>query len=111
MEVVRGSSFLFLVLLLGALVVSNVESKSCCPNTTGRNIYNACRLTGAPCPTCAKLSGCKIISGSTCPSDYPKFYCTLGCESSQCANTNGDAEAVRCKTACSDLCNNDVDDA
>nr|1ED0_A Chain A, VISCOTOXIN A3 [Viscum album]1OKH_A Chain A, VISCOTOXIN A3 [Viscum album]1OKH_B Chain B, VISCOTOXIN A3 [Viscum album]7PVB_A Chain A, Viscotoxin-A3 [Viscum album] len=46
--------------------------KSCCPNTTGRNIYNACRLTGAPRPTCAKLSGCKIISGSTCPSDYPK---------------------------------------
>nr|P08943.2 RecName: Full=Viscotoxin-B; AltName: Full=Viscotoxin-B2; Flags: Precursor [Viscum album] len=88
----------------------NVESKSCCPNTTGRNIYNTCRLGGGSRERCASLSGCKIISASTCPSDYPKFYCTLGCQSSKCAsittppNSEVDAEAVRCKAACSNLC-------
>nr|1JMN_A Chain A, viscotoxin A2 [Viscum album] len=46
--------------------------KSCCPNTTGRNIYNTCRFGGGSRQVCASLSGCKIISASTCPSDYPK---------------------------------------
>nr|AAB29761.1 thionin precursor {clone Thi1Va12} [Viscum album=mistletoe, Peptide, 114 aa] [Viscum album] len=114
MEAARASSMLLLVLLLGALLVSSVESKSCCRNTTGRNCYNACRVPGTPRPVCASLCDCKIISGSKCPADYPRFYCTLGCQSTQCANSNGDAEAVRCKTACSDLCgstDHDVDDA
>nr|P59358.1 RecName: Full=Ligatoxin-B [Phoradendron liga] len=44
--------------------------KSCCPSTTARNIYNTCRLTGASRSVCASLSGCKIISGSTCDSGW-----------------------------------------
>nr|7S7P_A Chain A, urthionin-Uf1a [Urtica ferox] len=41
--------------------------KSCCPSTTARNIYNTCRFGGGSRTLCAKLSGCKIVSGTTCP--------------------------------------------
>nr|P01539.1 RecName: Full=Phoratoxin [Phoradendron leucarpum subsp. tomentosum] len=44
--------------------------KSCCPTTTARNIYNTCRFGGGSRPVCAKLSGCKIISGTKCDSGW-----------------------------------------
>nr|P07504.1 RecName: Full=Thionin [Pyrularia pubera] len=47
--------------------------KSCCRNTWARNCYNVCRLPGTISrEICAKKCDCKIISGTTCPSDYPK---------------------------------------
>ncbi|KAK8451056.1 hypothetical protein SEVIR_6G140500v4 [Setaria viridis] len=70
----NGMKNLILAVLLLCLVIGQiqVEAKSCCPSITARNIYNACRITGTSRPTCAKLSGCKIISGDKCkpPNDH-----------------------------------------
>ncbi|KAL6555164.1 hypothetical protein OROGR_006422 [Orobanche gracilis] len=117
-----------LLMILG-LFVAQIEAKSCCANTTGRNCYNVCRLTGSPRPTCASLCGCIIISGNTCPSNYPRsnifensaagamvneYYCKLGCSSSVCetiSNMNSgegevnEASVKQCVNACSQLCN------
>ncbi|EOA24931.1 hypothetical protein CARUB_v10018222mg [Capsella rubella] len=117
--------------ILSALIMSlvmaqiHVEAKSCCPNTTARNCYNACRFPGAPRPVCASLCGCQIVGGSTCPSGYTQDilensgnavneYCKLGCASSVCGALttlhNSDASeivngaAVQCTKACSELC-------
>ncbi|KAL8509037.1 hypothetical protein ACS0TY_016289 [Phlomoides rotata] len=46
-------SALLVSLVLGQI---QVEATSCCPTTTARNIYNACRLTGGPRPVCAYIS-------------------------------------------------------
>nr|AAB29760.1 thionin precursor {clone Thi1Va1} [Viscum album=mistletoe, Peptide, 115 aa] [Viscum album] len=115
MEGARASSLL-LLLLLGALVVYDVESKICCRAPAGKKCYNLCTALLSS-ETCANTCYCKDVSGETCPADYPAFYCNLGCQSSLCAKSNGEAEAVRCMTACSDLCGSgitatqDVDDA
>ncbi|KAG8040797.1 hypothetical protein GUJ93_ZPchr0199g2827 [Zizania palustris] len=127
-----GKSLIVCVLVLGFVLgqIQLAEAKSCCPTTTARNIYNACRLTGASRPTCASLSGCKIIDGTKCPSDYPKFqlglipnfeksdlvdFCKLGCISSMCSKINtvvgseeGDVVVDRCSTACYRLCSKEA---
>ncbi|KAL6523497.1 hypothetical protein OROGR_017102 [Orobanche gracilis] len=115
-------------LLIVGLVVEQIEAKSCCANTTGRNCYNTCRLPGTPRPVCASLCGCIIISGKTCPANYPRsnifensgamvneYYCKLGCASSVCETISNNQmnsgegevnEAVEhCVNACSELCN------
>ena len=67
----NGMNLILAVLLL-CLVIGqiHVEAKSCCPSTTARNTYNACRFAGGSRPVCAKLSGCKIISGNKCKPPY-----------------------------------------
>ncbi|KAF4358599.1 thionin-like [Cannabis sativa] len=82
----EGKTMVIVSVLLVSLVLGQiqVEAKSCCPTTTARNIYNACRLTGDSRKFCASISGCKIISGNTCPDPYVNEYCKLGCTSSLC---------------------------
>jgi len=115
------------ILILSLLVAQTlVEAKSCCPSTSARNIYNACRFGGGSRPTCASLSGCRIIDGTTCPSGWDKSileksgdvineYCKLGCASSLCdiittlqkADVGVEVvnEAVKkCNNACSEFC-------
>ncbi|KAI4964415.1 hypothetical protein ZWY2020_005838 [Hordeum vulgare] len=102
-----------------------VEGKSCCKNTTGRNCYNACRFAGGSRPVCATACGCKIISGPTCPRDYPKLnllpesgepnateYCTIGCRTSVCDNMDNVSGGQEmkfdmglCSNACARFCN------
>uniref|UniRef100_A0A803QTZ2 Uncharacterized protein n=1 Tax=Cannabis sativa TaxID=3483 RepID=A0A803QTZ2_CANSA len=60
-------SVLLVSLFLGQI---QVEAKSSCPTTYARHIYEACIITGGSREFCAKLSGCKIISGNTCPDGY-----------------------------------------
>nr|TKW10100.1 hypothetical protein SEVIR_6G099714v2 [Setaria viridis] len=99
----NGMKKLILAVLLLCLVIGQiqVEAKSCCPSTTARNIYNTCRFGGASRSMCAKLSGCKIISGNKCkpPNDHLTLdpdteevnvlnFCKLGCASSVCNNIN-----------------------
>ncbi|XP_062083173.1 thionin-like isoform X2 [Humulus lupulus] len=87
----------FMTVLLLSLVVGQiqVEAKSCCPTTDARNLYDTCDERGVLETVCASLSGCQIISGSTCPTGYEndilknpgdavKEYCKLGCASSVC---------------------------
>ncbi|XP_057807808.1 probable thionin-2.4 [Salvia miltiorrhiza] len=120
----EGKSSLIASALLLSLVLGQiqVEAKSCCPSTTARNIYNACRLAAGSRQMCASLSGCKIIDG-TCPTGWTNDilentgvdeYCKLGCASSVCAAIstlqNSDAsDAVngaveKCTQACSAFC-------
>ncbi|XP_044952296.1 thionin BTH7-like [Hordeum vulgare subsp. vulgare] len=102
-----------------------VEGKSCCKNTTGRNCYNVCRFGGGSRPVCASACGCKIISGPTCPRDYPKVnllhesaepnateYCTIGCMTSVCDNMENVFRGQEmkfdmglCNNACVGFCN------
>ncbi|TKW10099.1 hypothetical protein SEVIR_6G097657v4 [Setaria viridis] len=122
----NGMKKLILAVLLLCLVIGQiqVEAKSCCPSTTARNIYNTCRFGGASRSMCAKLSGCKIISGNKCkpPNDHLTLdpdteevnvlnFCKLGCASSVCNNINaalGNEEAndavESCDQACSSFC-------
>lgn len=66
-------SVIMCVLIMGLILEQvQVEGKSCCKSTLARNCYNVCRLKGSQ-KTCASLCGCKIITGNTCPSDYPKL--------------------------------------
>ncbi|CAL5080732.1 unnamed protein product [Urochloa decumbens] len=119
---------LLCVLMLGlVLEQARVEGKSCCKTTTARNCYNVCRLAGRAQQTCASLCGCKIISGSKCPPDFPKLnflpsyeeadrveYCSFGCRSYLCdIMDNGAGEKVkanveRCGYACDRFCNGDA---
>ncbi|KAL8498953.1 hypothetical protein ACS0TY_022057 [Phlomoides rotata] len=89
------------IVIMSALLVSlvlgqiQVEAKSCCPSTTARNIYNACRFAGGSRPLCASTSGCRIVDGK-CPNGWNNDilgntgdnavneYCKLGCVSSVC---------------------------
>ncbi|KAF4358596.1 hypothetical protein F8388_014367 [Cannabis sativa] len=68
----EGKTRVIVCVLLVSLVLGQiqVEAKSCCPTTAARNIYDACRFTGGSREFCAKLSGCKIILGNTCPDGY-----------------------------------------
>ncbi|XP_062083697.1 probable thionin-2.4 [Humulus lupulus] len=114
---------LFLSLVLGQIQVE--ARKSCCPNNSARTTFNVCRFGGASQSICASLSGCQLISGSTCPSgfthdilentgDAANEYCKLGCASSVCGAIttlqNFDAGEVvnaaveKCTMACSALC-------
>ncbi|XP_010414719.1 PREDICTED: thionin [Camelina sativa] len=116
----------FLSVLIMSLVMAQiqVEAKSCCPTTTARNIYNTCRFAGGSRPTCASLSGCKIVNGK-CPNGYThdtlqnsgdavNEYCKLGCTSSVCAAMetlqSSDASEIvngavtQCANACSTFC-------
>ncbi|EOA24929.1 hypothetical protein CARUB_v10018220mg [Capsella rubella] len=123
----EGKTLILSVLVMSLFMAQiQVDAKSCCPNRTARNVYNVCRLGPAPSPAvCARLSGCKIINGSTCPNGYTNDilettgdavneYCKLGCVSSVCGALttleNSDAseivnEAVdKCAKACSTVC-------
>ncbi|XP_062083183.1 thionin-like [Humulus lupulus] len=122
----EGKTVMMTVLLLSLVVGQiQVEAKSCCPNTTARNVYNVCRFTGGSRERCASLSGCKIVSG-TCPPGYTNDtlqntgdaineYCKLGCAFSVCGaittlkNLDDAGEVVngaveKCTMACSALC-------
>lgn len=67
----EGKTVILGVIIMSLVMAQNqVEAKICCPRTIDRNIYNACRLTGASMTNCANLSGCKIVSGTTCPPGY-----------------------------------------
>ncbi|KAL6520603.1 hypothetical protein OROMI_032163 [Orobanche minor] len=122
----KGVRAVIMGLLILSLFVAQIDAKTCCANTTGRNCYNFCFSSG---PTCARLCGCIIISGNTCPANYPRsnifensgamvneyyyYYCKLGCASStirsnkQMNSGEGEVnEAVEhCVNACSKLCN------
>ncbi|KAF8772391.1 hypothetical protein HU200_005794 [Digitaria exilis] len=103
-------SVIMCILILGLILEQvQVEGKSCCKSTLGRNCYNACRLRGSEI-FCATLCGCKIIKGNTCPRDFPKLnllpnsgdepdavqYCNLGCTSSVCDNLNNGKFILHC---------------
>ncbi|XP_010493314.1 PREDICTED: thionin [Camelina sativa] len=123
----EGKTLILSVLIISFVMAEiQVEAKSCCPNTTARNCYNACRLVGTTSrETCAKICGCKIIKGTICPPGYihdilensgdaVNEYCKLGCASSVCGTLttlqNFDASeivngaVVQCTDACSKLC-------
>ncbi|CAA7018305.1 unnamed protein product [Microthlaspi erraticum] len=114
------SKTVVLGLLIMSLVMAQtqIEARSCCPTTNARNVYNTCRLGGIPRPTCASLSGCKLIDGN-CPPGFLKDnsgdvvneYCKLGCVSSVCGaittlQSTDESEIVNgeCTKACSTLC-------
>ncbi|KAF4386236.1 hypothetical protein G4B88_003453 [Cannabis sativa] len=124
----EGKTRVIVSVLLVSLVLGQiqVEAKSCCPTNTARSFYDACRLTGGSREFCAKLSGCKIISGYTCPDGYKhdilennggdsvNEYCKLGCTSSVCdpltTLQDSDASEVvkeaveKCTKACFAIC-------
>ncbi|KAF4379022.1 hypothetical protein F8388_022109 [Cannabis sativa] len=123
----EGKNVIMSVLLLSLAVGQlQVEAKSCCPSTTARNIYNTCRFGGGSRETCASISGCRIITGNTCPGGWTNDnlentgdhavneYCKLGCTSSVCGAIttlqNSDASEVvnraveKCTKACSVFC-------
>ena len=122
-----GAKAVVMIFIILGVVVGEIEGKSCCRNTLGRNCYNTCRFPGTPRPVCAKLCDCIIITGPRCPPSHPRGmlensasvgdYCNLGCTSSVC-NTiisglnsgTGEGEmkeaVEHCKNACSELCNN-----
>ncbi|KAM0937470.1 putative thionin [Dioscorea sansibarensis] len=81
------SVVVMVVLILGLnLAQTHVEAKSCCPTTTARNCYNACRFVHNSREFCAKLCGCTIVPGTKCPFDYPSLhFCESGCASSMCS--------------------------
>ncbi|XP_044955116.1 leaf-specific thionin DB4-like [Hordeum vulgare subsp. vulgare] len=119
-------SVVICVLILGLVLEQvQVEGKSCCKTTFARNCYNTCRFAGGSRPVCAGACGCKIISGSKCPSDYPKLnllpesgepdvtqYCTIGCRNSVCDNVDNVFRGQKmkfdmglCSNACARFCN------
>ena len=121
-----GAKAVVMIFIILGVVVGEIEGKSCCKNTAGRNCYNVCRLRASR-PACANLCGCIIITGPRCPPSHPRGmlensasvgdYCNLGCTSSVCdtiisglnsGTGEGEVkEAVEhCKNACSELCNN-----
>ncbi|KAF5203591.1 Thionin [Thalictrum thalictroides] len=121
----KGVRAVIMGLLILGLVVAQIEAKSCCRNTTGRNCYNTCRFAGGTQSVCASLCDCIHVTGN-CPSTHPRSnmlessgdmineYCKLGCASSVCdtISTNQNSgegevnEAVEhCVNACSELCN------
>ena len=63
-------SVIMCVLILG--IIFEVEGKSCCKSTLGRNCYNACRLRFSQ-RVCATTCRCKIIKGTKCPPGFPKL--------------------------------------
>ncbi|BAF19651.2 Os06g0517700 [Oryza sativa Japonica Group] len=96
-------SLIMCVLVLGLVLQQEtikVGAKSCCPTTTARNIYNACRFAHGTRERCSKLSGCKIVDGKCKPpyihhTLHPESeeldvldFCMLGCTSSVCSNIN-----------------------
>ncbi|XP_010462617.1 PREDICTED: thionin [Camelina sativa] len=126
----EGKTVILSVLIMSLVIAQiQVEAKSCCPTTTARNIYNSCRFLGTSQSTCANISGCKIVGGSTCPNGYTRDtlqnsgdavsvneYCKLGCASSVCGAMNtlqssvNDASEIvngavaQCAKACSNFC-------
>jgi hypothetical protein len=67
-------SVIMCFLILGlALKHVQVEGKTCCPSTWSRNCFTICHLKSLR-PYCANFCGCIIISGITCPPDYPSGY-------------------------------------
>ncbi|XP_010467683.1 PREDICTED: probable thionin-2.4 [Camelina sativa] len=121
----EGKTLIVSVLLMSLFMAQiQVDAKSCCPNTTARNIYNTCRLGGGSRALCANLSGCKIVNGK-CPNGYThdilentgdavNEYCKLGCVSSVCGALttlqNSDASEIvngaveKCANACLTVC-------
>jgi hypothetical protein len=81
-------SLIMCVLVLGLVLQQEtikVGAKSCCPTTTARNIYNACRFTHGTRERCSKLSGCKIVDGKCKP---PYIHHTLHPESGKLKHIN-----------------------
>ncbi|XP_010455585.1 PREDICTED: probable thionin-2.4 [Camelina sativa] len=129
----EGKTLVVSVLVLSLFMAHiQVDAKSCCPSTSARNIYNVCRLSGGPRQVCASLSGCKIVSVSTCPNGYTndtlentgdivEEYCKVGCVSSVCRALttlqNSDASEIvngaveKCANACSTICTKSSIDA
>ncbi|XP_010414716.1 PREDICTED: thionin-like [Camelina sativa] len=121
----EGKTVILSVLIMSLVMAQiQVEAKSCCPNTSARNIYNTCRFAGGSRPVCASVSGCKIVDGK-CPNGYThdtlqnsgdavNEYCKLGCASSVCGALNtlqsSDASEIvngavaQCAKACSSFC-------
>ncbi|VVA97194.1 unnamed protein product [Arabis nemorensis] len=95
----EGKTVILSVLIMSLVMAQiQVEAKSCCPSTTGRNIYNTCRFGGGSRSTCASLSGYKIVDG-TCPEGYTKDIL----ENSDASEiVNGAVE--QCTKACSTFC-------
>nr|BAD61989.1 putative thionin Osthi1 [Oryza sativa Japonica Group] len=124
-------SLIMCVLVLGLVLQQEtikVGAKSCCPTTTARNIYNACRFAHGTRERCSKLSGCKIVDGKCKPPyihhtlhDFAEEldvldFCMLGCTSSVCSNINtcklneeGNGAVERCNEACYHFCNKEAD--
>ncbi|EOA17642.1 hypothetical protein CARUB_v10006008mg [Capsella rubella] len=122
----EGKTLIVSVLVMSLFMAQiQVDAKSCCPTSTARNIYNTCRVVGGSRPSCAGLSGCKIVDGS-CPNGYTNEnlentgdvvsgYCKVGCVSSVCGGLttlqNSDASEIvneaagNCALACSKVCN------
>ncbi|XP_010464816.1 PREDICTED: probable thionin-2.4 [Camelina sativa] len=121
----EGKDLIVCVLVMNLFMAHiQVDAKSCCPSSTGRNIYNTCRLAGASRAVCASLSSCKIVTGS-CPNGYTydilenegdvvNEYCKVGCVSSVCGAVttlqNSDASKIvngaveKCVNLCSTVC-------
>ncbi|KAM3309535.1 hypothetical protein ACQJBY_030665 [Aegilops geniculata] len=120
-------SVVICVLILGVVLEQvQVEGKSCCRNTLGRNCYNSCRVLGGSQKVCASTCDCIHITGPRCPRDYPSLnllpeygepdatkYCTIGCMSSICDNidtvSRGPEIAIdmkMCSNRCIRFCNN-----
>ncbi|EOA21772.1 hypothetical protein CARUB_v10002233mg [Capsella rubella] len=123
----EGKTLIVSVLVMSLFMAQiQVDAKSCCPSITSRNFYKSCCIVGFPIGKCAKLSGCKIITGTTCPNGYSKDilentstdnvgeYCKIGCVSSVCGTLttlqNSDASETvkgaveKCTNACSMVC-------
>nr|ACL11920.1 beta purothionin [Triticum urartu] len=126
----KGLKGVMVCLLILGLVLEQVqvEGKSCCKSTLGRNCYNLCRARGAQ-KLCANVCRCKLTSGLSCPKDFPKLvlesnsdepdtmeYCNLGCRSSLCdymVKAAADDEEMKlyveqCGDACVNFCNADA---
>ncbi|XP_044983587.1 alpha-hordothionin [Hordeum vulgare subsp. vulgare] len=117
------------LLILGLVLEQvQVEGKSCCRSTLGRNCYNLCRVRGAQ-KLCAGVCRCKLTSSGKCPTGFPKLalvsnsdepdtvkYCNLGCRASMCdymVNAAADDEEMKlylenCGDACVNFCNGDA---
>ncbi|KAF7046814.1 hypothetical protein CFC21_055814 [Triticum aestivum] len=120
----RKSVIMGVVIIVLVIQQAQVEAKSCCCSISGRNCYNACRVTVASRKTCASLCGCKILDKCVSPCDrfnlYPEAdeaevieYCKLGCMSSVCNTTNTceqEKDVIEnCTTGCDRVCTKDVE--
>ncbi|XP_047063857.1 thionin BTH7-like [Lolium rigidum] len=70
-------SVIICVLLLG-LVLEQVQvegiGKICCKSSRSRMCYRMCRYDRDLPPRCASRCDCKIISGDSCPGDFPALH-------------------------------------
>ncbi|KAF5176338.1 Leaf-specific thionin [Thalictrum thalictroides] len=91
----KGVRVVIMGLLILGLVVAQIEAKSCCRNTTGRNCYNVCRLPGTPRPICEAGCDCINISGNRCPSTHPRSSMLENSDDEVIEQVTTDLEASR----------------